>query len=92
MALSEVDKLVGVGIVPEQAKRIVEAASSSGLQIGTTGTTAMAGNRVPTATIRGGVLQQGAIADLAGGADLPTTVTKVNAILAALRSAGVIAT
>lgn len=32
-----------------------------------------------------------AIADLAGGADLPTTVTKVNAILAALRTAKVIA-
>lgn len=29
------------------------------------------------------------IADLAGGADLPTTVTKVNAILAALRTAGI---
>lgn len=38
-----------------------------------------------------GVDPQPAIADLAGGADLPTTVTKVNAILAALRLAGVIA-
>lgn len=38
-----------------------------------------------------GVDPQPAIADLAGGADLPTTVTKVNAILAALRAAGVIA-
>lgn len=44
-----------------------------------------------TASIRGGVLQQTAIADLAGGADLATTVSKVNALLAALRSAGVIA-
>jgi hypothetical protein len=32
-----------------------------------------------------------AIPDLAGGADLPTTVAKVNAILAALRSAGIVA-
>ena len=39
-----------------------------------------------------GIDPQAAIADLAGGADLPTTVTKVNAILAALRAAGVIAT
>lgn len=31
-----------------------------------------------------------AIADLAGGADLPTTVTKVNAIISALEAAGVI--
>lgn len=38
-----------------------------------------------------GIDPQPAIADLAGGADLATTVTKVNAILAALRSAGVIA-
>lgn len=29
------------------------------------------------------------IAPLAGGADLPTTVTKVNAILAALQAAGI---
>jgi hypothetical protein len=32
-----------------------------------------------------------AIADLAGGADLPTTVAKVNALLASLRAAGIIA-
>ncbi|MHA3791458.1 DUF2190 family protein [Sphingomonas sp. YL-JM2C] len=31
-----------------------------------------------------------AIADLAGGADLPTTVTKVNDIIAALEAAGII--
>jgi hypothetical protein len=29
-----------------------------------------------------------AVEDLAGGADLPTTVSKVNALLAALRAAG----
>lgn len=61
------------------------------LTIGTTSTTAMAGNRTPTTTIRGGVLQQTAITDLAGGADLTATVAKVNAILAALRAAGIIA-
>lgn len=33
-----------------------------------------------------------AVADLAGGATLPTTVTKVNELLAALREAGVIDT
>jgi|GEM_PF-3483255 len=39
----------------------------------------------------GGVKETPVIADLAGGADLPTTVTKVNALLAALRTAGIIA-
>lgn len=43
-----------------------------------------------TTTVIGGVKKTPAIADLAGGADLPTTVTKVNAILAALRTAGLI--
>ena len=46
---------------------------------------------VVVGSIPGGVSPQPAIADLAGGADLPTTVTKVNQILAALRAAGVIA-
>lgn len=80
--------LAELGMVPELGKELVDNAF---LSIGTTSTTAMAGNRTPTTTIRGGVLQNAAIADLAGGADLPTTVTKVNAILAALRTAGVIA-
>lgn len=43
-----------------------------------------------TTTTNGGVKKTPQIADLAGGADLPTTVTKVNAILAALRTAGLI--
>ena len=47
---------------------------------------------LPTATARGGVLQQPAITNLAAGADLVTTVSKVNAIIAALRAAGIIAT
>lgn len=84
-------RLVELGMVPELAKEVASQIESGGVQIGTTSTTAMAGNRTPTATIRGGVIQQTAIADLAGGADLPTTVTKVNAILAALRTAGVLA-
>jgi hypothetical protein len=96
--------------------------------IGTTSTTAMAGNTaIPAASavigsplaaagavgvstafaradhvhaipgasvgaVRGTVLIQAAEADLAGGADLPTTVAKVNALLAKLRTAGVLAT
>lgn len=90
--MADVRRLCELGMVPPLAKEVASQMASSGLQIGTTGTTAMAGNRVPTSTIRGGVTQQSAIADLAGGADLATTVTKVNAILAAMRSAGVIAT
>jgi hypothetical protein len=87
-------RLAELGMATELAKEVasqIDISAAGTLQIGTTGTTAMAGNRTPTATIRGGVLQNAAIADLAGGADLPTTVTKVNAILAALRTAGVLA-
>lgn len=84
-------RLTELGMVPPLAKEMAKQIQSGGLQIGTTSTTAMAGNRTPTSTIRGGVTQQAAIADLAGGADLPTTVSKVNAILAALRSAGILA-
>lgn len=43
-----------------------------------------------TTTVVGGVKKTPVIADLAGGADLPTTVTKINAILAALRTAGIV--
>lgn len=88
---ANVRRLVELGMVTPLAKEVANQMDTGTLQIGTTSTTAMAGNRTPTATIRGGVLQQTAIADLAGGADLPTTVTKVNAILAALRTAGIIA-
>lgn len=56
--------------------------------IGTTATTAMAGNKTPTTTDRGGVLQQAAIADLTAA----PTQQNVNAILAALRAAGLLAT
>lgn len=47
---------------------------------------------VSAGATRGTVLIQTAEADLAGGADLPTTVTKVNAVLAKLRTAGVLST
>lgn len=55
--------------------------------VGTTATTAMAGNKVPTTTQRGGVLQQTATADLAAA----PTQADFNALLAKLRSAGVLA-
>lgn len=55
--------------------------------IGTTGTTAMAGNKAPTATQRGGVLQQAAIADVSAA----PTQQNFNAVLAALRAAGLLA-
>lgn len=54
--------------------------------IGTTGTTAMAGNKLPTATQRGGVLLQTAQADSAAA----PTQTEFNALLAKLRAAGII--
>lgn len=71
----------------EDADSARELIGASNLQIGTTGTTAMAGNRTPTATIRGGVIQQAAIADLTAD----PTQADFNALLAALRSAGVLA-
>lgn len=54
--------------------------------IGTTGTTAMAGNKVPTTTQRGGVLLQAAQADSAAA----PTQAEFNALLAKLRAAGII--
>ena len=48
---------------------------------------------VPNATtsVKGVVNQAAAQADLAGGADLPTVVTAHNALLAKLRTAGILA-
>lgn len=46
----------------------------------------------PTTTERGGVLSSAAIADITPEADGTTAGTAVNAILAALRTAGIIAT
>lgn len=54
--------------------------------IGTTATTAMAGNKVPTATQRGGVLLQAAQADVAAA----PTQAEYNALLEKLRSAGIL--
>lgn len=54
--------------------------------VGTTSTTAMAGNKVPTATQRGGVLLQAAQADSAAA----PTQAEFNALLAKLRAAGII--
>jgi hypothetical protein len=46
----------------------------------------------PASTTRQGpVKMAAAVANLAGGADLPTTVAKVNALLASLRTAGILA-
>lgn len=56
--------------------------------IGTSATEAMAGNKVPTTTQRGGVLQQAAIADVSAA----PTQQNINDILAALRAAGILAT
>lgn len=68
--------------------------------IGTDGTTAMAGNKVPTTTQRGGVLQQAAeaaipaqtVTDIATAQTaVNTIVTKLNNILTKLKSGGEIA-
>lgn len=76
------------------------SAQTTGLQIGTTATTAMAGNKVPTTTQRGGVLQQAAEASLAAQTvtDIATAqtavnniVTKVNSILTKLKAGGELA-
>lgn len=56
------------------------------LTIGTTSTTAMAGNKVPTLTQRGGVLKQAAQADSTAA----PTQAEFNALLAKLRAAGII--
>lgn len=54
--------------------------------VGATATTAMAGNKVPTATQRGGVLLQAAQADSAAA----PTQAEFNALLAKLRAAGIL--
>ena len=58
--------------------------------IGTTATTAMAGNKVPTSTERGGVLQQSAITaltDSSGGTSGGNTIAAIPAVVAAATSA-----
>ncbi|WP_144814062.1 Decoration protein [Enterobacter sp. DE0047] len=74
-----------------QAKTAFEAQYTQqvvGLQIGTTASTAMAGNKVPTTTQRGGVLQQAAEANLAAQTvtDIATAQTAVNNIVTKLNS------
>lgn len=54
--------------------------------VGTTATTAMAGNKVPTATQRGGVLLQAVQDDSAAA----PTQAEFNALLAKLRAAGIL--
>ena len=90
MAIGEIRRMIGVGIPPETAKVIDEAVGTGGLQIGTTGTTAMAGNKVPTLTERGGALLQAAVADCTVAADGTSAGTQLNLLLAALRTAGII--
>lgn len=77
--MADVTRLVNAAIVPESAKEIANQIETGGLQIGTTSTTAMAGNRTPTTTIRGGVLQQPS----AG-------ITTVEQLVTALVAAGVL--
>lgn len=73
-------RLIELSMVPPLAVEVASQIGSGGLQIGTTGSTAMAGNRTPTATIRGGVLQQPS----AG-------IVDVEDVVAALIAAGVLA-
>jgi len=54
--------------------------------IGTSAATAMAGNKVPTTTQRGGVLLQAAQPDVAAA----PTQAEYNALLAKLRAAGIL--
>jgi len=91
MAQTKVDRLVELSMVPELAKEVASQISTGGLQIGTTATTAMAGNRTPTSTIRGGVIQAAAQAN-STATTVADLVTDFNALLAKLRTAGVIAT
>lgn len=86
-----------------QKKADFEAAYTQqvlGLQIGTTSTTAMAGNKTPTTTQRGGVLQQAAEANIPAQTvtDIATAqtainniVTKVNSVLGKLKAGGELA-
>ncbi len=114
MALTDVDKLVGVGIVPEQAKRIVEvaqggtttvawgditdvpatltSAAAAGTPsiraIGTTATTAAAGNHTHTgAQIAITGYSIGAAGALAPADTVNAALGKLEARIAALENA-----
>jgi hypothetical protein len=73
----------------EAAARQAIGAGTSSLALGTTSATAMAGDKMPTSTERGGVLQQAAIPDMPTE-DVPDA-DDINTILAALRAAGILA-
>lgn len=88
MAIDEIRRLMAVGMPAEMAKEVDAAVGAGGLQIGTTGTTAMAGNKVPTATERGGALLAPVFADIAGA----PTEQNFNDLLGRLRTAGILAT
>lgn len=78
--MADTRRLIELGMAPPLAAEVASQISTGGgLQIGTTGTTAMAGNRVPTATIRGGVLLQDGSA-----------IEDVEGLVAALVAAGVL--
>jgi len=66
--------------------------ATSGQVLKSTGNGGTGFGSVDYTEVTGRPAQQSAIADLASNADTATTVTKVNAILAALRSYGVIGT
>ena len=68
-------------------------AGGGGLEIGTTATTAMAGNKIPTATERGGVLLQTAIValtDSSGGTSGGNAIAAIPAVAAAATGADTI--
>lgn len=89
--MADAKRFIALGTPVELAKEMERQINTGGLQIGTTGTTAMAGNRTPTSTIRGGVIQATAQAN-STASDVAGLVTDFNALLAKLRTAGVIAT
>lgn len=88
---ADAKRLIELSMVPELAKEVASQMDTGTLQIGTTSTTAMAGNRVPTTTIRGGVLQGDAVADCVPAADGTSAGTQLNLLLAELRANGTIA-
>lgn len=89
--MADARRMIELSMVPELAKEVAAQIDTGGLQIGTTSTTAMAGNRTPTSTIRGGVIQASAQAN-STATDVAGLVADFNALLAKLRTAGVIAT
>lgn len=86
--ISDKPAIIASGATAAAARTAIGAGTgngSSNLAIGATASTAMAGNKVPTATQRGGVLLQADIVDL----EAEPTMEDYNALLAKLRSAGI---